>query len=218
MSIGLLGKKLGMTRIFDPETGAMTAVTVVDVSGNVWLQKKTTEKEGYSAIQVGFDEKKVLRESRPMQGHFAAYGAAPCYLVQEFRVDSDEELPDTDQPHPGAALFTDGQWIDVIGTTRGKGFQGVVKRYGFKGQKMTHGSMMHRRPGAIAAGTSPGLVWKNQKMPGHEGVRRRTTQSLRIAQVRPEDGVVLVSGGIPGSKGSYVVIRPAKKKPAPSGK
>lgn len=218
MSIGLLGKKVGMTRVFDKETGAMTPVTVIDVAGNVWLQAKTSEKDGYTAIQVGYGEKKVSRVPRPMQGHFAAHRATPRQSVREFRLESGDQLPDPTQPHPGAELFQEGQWVDVIGTTKGKGFQGVVKRYGFSGQNMTHGSMMHRRPGAIAAGSTPGFVWKNQKMPGHDGVVRRTVQNLRIVAVRPEDNVVLISGPVPGPRGGELVIRPAKKKPAPAAK
>jgi len=214
MSIGLLGKKVGMTRVFDATSGAMTAVTVIDVGGNVWLQTKTKETDGYTAVQVGYSDKKESRTAKPALGHFKKHGSAPKYLVREFRVEEPAALPDTSSEHPGTGLFEPGQWVDVIGTTKGKGFQGVVKRYGFAGQRMTHGSMMHRRPGAIAAGTSPGLVWKNQKMPGHDGVRRRTTQNLRIVAIRPEDGVILVSGAVPGPKNGYLVIRPAKKKAA----
>lgn len=214
MSIGLLGKKLGMTRVFDEATGASTPVTVIDVAGNAWLQAKTTAKEGYSAIQVGYGERKEQRATKPETGHFKKHGATTKYLVREFRVPTDAELPESGAAHPGAALFEAGQWVDVTGTTKGKGFQGVMKRYGFSGQRMTHGAMMHRRPGSIGCRSTPGLVWKNQKMPGHDGVVRRTTQNLRIIQVRPDDGVILVSGNVPGNKGGYVVVRPAKKKAA----
>lgn len=214
MSIGLLGKKVGMTRVFDAATGAMTPVTVIDVAGNAWLQVKTAAKEGYSAVQVGYDDRKEQRATKPARGHFGKYGAATKHLVREFRVAGDAALPDTSAAHPGAALFEAGQWVDVVGTTKGKGFQGVVKRWGFAGQRMTHGSMMHRRPGSIGCRSTPGLVWKNRQMPGHDGVVRRTTQNLRVVQVRAEDGVILVSGNVPGSKGGYLVVRPARKKAA----
>ena len=214
MSIGLLGKKIGMTRVFDAATGAMTTVTVVEVGSNAYLQTKTSGKEGYSAVQLGFDDKKESRVNKAALGHFKKHGSAPKYQIKEFRVASDADLPDTSVPHPGAALFTDGQWIDVIGTTKGKGFAGVMKRYGFHGQRQTHGSMMHRRPGAIGCRSTPGLVWKNQKMPGHMGTVQRTTQNLRVVQVRQDEGVILVSGAVPGANGSTVVIRPAKKKSA----
>lgn len=213
MSIGLLGKKLGMTRVFDAGTGAMIPVTVIEVAGNTWLQTKTAEKEGYSAVQVGFGDKKESRVGKAALGHFKKHGSTPKYHVKEFRVANDAALPDI-SAHPGAALFTDGQFVDVIGTTKGKGFQGTMRRHNFSGQRMTHGSMMHRRPGAIGCRSTPGLVWKNQKMPGHMGVVRRTTQNLRVVQVRAEDGVLLVSGAVPGANGSQVIIRPAKKKPA----
>ncbi|GAA5482357.1 50S ribosomal protein L3 [Haloferula sargassicola] len=211
MSLGLLGKKLGMTRLFDEESQSMIPVTVIEVGGNQIVQTKTVEKDGYSAVQVGYDDKKEFRVGKPALGHFKKHGAGPKYKVQEFRFAEGEEVP---TEHPGAELFEAGQWVDVIGTTKGRGFQGVYKRYNFGGLKQTHGSMMHRRTGAIAAGSTPGRVWKNQKMPGHMGTDRRTTQNLKIVAVRPEDNVILVSGNVPGHKGGYVTVRPAKKKTA----
>jgi len=215
MSLGLLGKKVGMTRVFDAEAGCMIPVTVVDVNGNEFLQVKTTEKDGYAAIQVGYDDQKEHRLNLAERTHQAKQGATSAKkLVKEFRFDSDADVPSKEDGHPGAALFSDGQWVDVIGTTKGKGFQGVVKRYNFNGQPDGHGHMMHRRTGAIGAGSTPSRVWKNQKMPGRHGVYRRTTQSLKIVQVRPEDGVILISGNVPGHKGAYVTVRPAIKKAA----
>ena len=213
MSLGILGKKLGMTRIFDEEKGAMVPVTVIEVAGNEFLQVKTTEKDGYAAIQVGFDDQKEHRLNLPERTHQAKQGAsAPKKLVREFRFASDADVPSKDDGHPGAALFEAGQWVDVIGTTKGKGFQGNVKRHGHNGQPDGHGHMMHRRTGAIGAGSTPARVWKNQKMPGHDGVVRRTTQNLRIIQSRPDDGVILVSGNVPGHINAYVTVRPALKK------
>ena len=211
MSLGLLGKKVGMTRVFDKEAGIMIPVTVVDVAGNEFVQKKTSESDGYSAVQVAYGDQKEFRLTKPAAGHLKKHGASAKKLVQEFRFDSDADLPNTEEAHPGAALFEEGQTVDVIGTTKGKGFQGVVKRYNFAGQPDSHGHMMHRRPGGIGAGTWPGRVWKNKKMPGRHGVYRRTVQNLKVVQVRPEDGVVLISGAVPGHKGAYVTVRPAIK-------
>ncbi len=227
MSLGLLGKKVGMTRIFD-EDGNAIAVTVVDVSDNVFIQKKTKESDGYSAIQVGYDDRltekqekklekkgsKVTRLNKPERHHFEEHKAKPKKLVREFRVESDEELPEGD--HPGMELYEEGQWVDVIGQSKGKGFQAVYKRYGFGGLPSSHGSMMHRRPGGIGAGTDPGRVWKNKEMPGRHGNYRKTIQNLKVVKLRPDDNVILISGAIPGAKGSYVTIRPAKKKPLPA--
>ena len=215
MSIGLLGKKIGMTRVFDEESGNMIPVTVVDVADNRYLQVKTQESDGYSAVQIGYDTKKESRVNKAALGHFKANNADAAYLVKEFRVESDDQLPNTEEAHPGAELFSAGQSVDVIGTTKGKGFQGVMRRHNFQGQNMTHGSMMHRRPGAVGAGSTPARIWKNQKMPGHQGVVQRTVQNLTVVAVRPEDNVILISGAVPGYNGSYLVVRPAKKKPAP---
>jgi large subunit ribosomal protein L3 len=212
MSLGLIGKKVGMTQIYNKD-GSALAVTVISVASNQVLQvKKSTGKDGYSGIQLGFDPQKDHRINKPETGHFKRWGGASKKQIVEFRMESDDNLPE-----PGtelnAELFAAGAWVDVIGTTKGKGFQGVVKRHGFAGQPMSHGHMMHRRPGSIGCRLTPGLVWKNQKMPGHDGQVRRTVQNLKIVQSRPEDGVLLVSGAVPGSNGSYVIVRPAKKKP-----
>lgn len=209
MSLGLLGKKIGMTRIFDKEAGSSIPVTVIDVSGNVLLQSKTVESDGYTAVQVGFDDQKEFRVNKPDLARFKKAGSAPKRHVLEFRFENGTELP---TEHPGLALFTAGQYVDVIGKTIGRGFQGAVKRYKFSGQPMAHGHMMHRRTGAIAAGSTPGRVWKNQKMPGHMGTTKSTMQNLKVIAVREEDGVILVSGSVPGHKGSYLTIRAAKKK------
>jgi large subunit ribosomal protein L3 len=217
MAIGLIGKKLGMMKVYT-DKGEAIAVTVVDVSGNSIIQvKQKSGKDGYSAIQVGYGDQKEFRVTKPLLGHFKKSGSAPKKVIKEFRVASDDQLPAADAKLD-ASLFSAGQWVDVIGTTKGKGFQGVVKRWNFSGQPATHGHMMHRRPGSIGCRLTPGLVWKNQKMPGHDGVERVTTQNLKVVQSRPEDGVLLISGAIPGNKGSIVVVRPAKKKPAPAAK
>ena len=214
MSLGLVGKKVGMTTIYTAKGRAIGA-TVIDVSGNQVLQvKKASEKDGYDAVQIGFDDQKDSRINKPLAGHFKRWNGVSKKKIQEFRIAPGEVVP-----APGEIVapthFAVDQWIDVIGVTKGKGFQGVMKRHNFAGQPATHGHMMHRRPGSIGCRLTPGLVWKNQKMPGHDGVNRRTTQNLQIVAVRPEDGVILVSGAVPGAKGSYLTIRPAKKKLAP---
>jgi len=214
MSLGLLGKKLGMTHVYD-DAGKATPVTVVDVSENEIVQVKTTEKDGYSAVQVGLGNKKASRVNKAATGHFAKNGVEPKYEIREFRVEGDAPASGTKL---GADQFAKGQWVDVIGVTKGRGFAGVVKRYRFKGQRQTHGQMMHRRTGAIGCRLTPGRVWKNQRMPGHMGVDRRTVQNLQIVAARPEDNILLISGSIPGARGGLVIVRPAKKKPVPAAK
>ncbi len=211
MALGLIGKKVGMTRLFDQESGAMVPVTVIDVKGNTYAQIKTEAKDGYNAVQIAFDAQKESRVAKPQLGHFKKLGIAPTKLLKEFRVEA-TELPAEGAEHPGVGLFEQGQWVDVIGTSKGKGFQGAMRRHNFHGQNMTHGSMMHRRTGGVGGCSTPGRVWKGQKMPGQMGNVKRTTQNLKVAAVRPEDDVILISGTVPGARGSYIVIRPAKKK------
>ena len=211
MSLGLLGKKLGMTRLFDQQTGVMVPVTVIDVSGNTILQTKTPETDGYSAVQVGYGDQKEQRVNQPDMGRFKKAGSTPKRFIREFRFETGAALPES---HPGLEVFTTGQWVDVIADSKGKGFQGAVKRYGFGGLRMTHGSMMHRRTGAIGCRSTPGRVWKNQKMPGRMGATQTTVQNLKIMAIRPDDGVILVSGAVPGPKGGYITVRAAKKKTA----
>lgn len=214
MSLGLLGKKLGMTRIYN-EKGESVPVTVVDVSENDVIQVRTVENDGYSAVQVGFRNAKEKHISKPLQGHFKKHGAPLKRTVREFRMQDGEAAPAPGSPLT-PDLFQKGQFVDVIGVTKGRGFQGVVKRHGFAGQPASHGSMMHRRPGSIGCRLTPGRVWKNKKMPGHMGQVRRTIQNLQVVETRLEDNVILIKGSFPGAKGDLVVIRPAKKKSAPA--
>ncbi len=215
MSLGLIGKKVGMTRIYIND-GEAVPVTVIEVAGNEVVQLKRKETDGYSAVQLGFKDKKESRVTKPMLGHFKKHNVTPKYVLREFRLEEDQ-LPEAGVKF-GAEHFEKGSFVDVIGTTKGRGFQGVVKRYRFRGQPASHGSMMHRRPGSIGCRSTPGLVWKNQKMPGHMGDVRRTTQNLEVIQSRPEDGVLLIKGCIPGANNSYVIVRPAKKKSATKSK
>lgn len=214
MSLGLLGKKIGMTRIYT-ERGEVVPVTVVDVSDNDVVQVKNAETDGYSAVQVGFQNGKEKHVVKPLQGHFKKHGAPLKRFVREFRLAQGVEAPAAGT-NLKADQFQKGQFVDVIGVTKGRGFQGVVKRHGFAGQPASHGSMMHRRTGSIGCRLTPGRVWKNQKMPGHMGQVQRTIQNLQIVEARVEDNVILIRGSFPGAKGDLVVIRPAKKKPAPA--
>jgi large subunit ribosomal protein L3 len=210
MSLGLVGKKIGMTHVYTKD-GSLIPVTVIHVAGNQVLQVKSSSgKDGYSAAQVGYETVTEKRVSKPVLGHIKKHGGAPKLRIVEFRFASDEGLPAAGT-ELGPDVFSVDQVIDVIGVTKGRGFQGVVKRWNFAGQPASHGSMMHRRPGSIGCRLTPGLVWKNQKMPGHMGVDRRTVQNLKVVQVRPEEGLLLVSGCVPGSNGGFVVVRPAIK-------
>lgn len=211
MSIGLLGKKLGMTRVYD-DKGRCTPATVIATGGNRILQIKTVEKDGYSAVQVGFDDQKPQRVSKAQTGHFAKSSSTPKRFIREFRFPDGEAVPES--ADLSLALFEAGQFVDVIGQSKGKGFQGTMKKHNFSGQPASHGSMMHRRTGAIGNRSTPGRVFKNMGMPGHMGDERVTVQNLRILQVRDEDKVIVVSGAIPGAKGSYVIVRPSIKKKA----
>lgn len=211
MSIGLLGKKIGMTRLYD-DKGRATPATVIEAGGNRILQLKTTEKDGYSAVQLGYGDQKPQRIGKAMAGHFAKSSSTPKRFIREFRIADGAAAPESaDVP---VSNFEIGQFVDVIGQSKGKGFQGTMKKHNFHGQPMTHGSTMHRRNGAIGNRSTPGRVWKNMGMPGHMGDERVTVQNLRVLQVRGEEGVLVVAGAVPGANGSFVVVRPAKKKAA----
>lgn len=210
MRIGLLGKKIGMTRVYDAK-GRATAVTVIDVSDNTKLQVKTKESDGYNAIQVGFDTQKESRVNNAELGVFKKNGSEPKKLVREFRLEDGEVVGE--DLNLKATLFQAGQLVDVIGQSKGKGFQGVIKKHGMHGQPASHGSMMHRRNGAIGNRSTPGRVFKNMGMPGHMGDDRVTVQNLRVLQVREEESVLLITGAVPGANGSYVMVRPAIKHP-----
>ncbi|MEG2809842.1 MAG: 50S ribosomal protein L3, partial [Akkermansia sp.] len=157
------------------------------------------------------DAQKESRLSKPVAGHLKKLGVSPAKMIKEFRVEA-SELPAEGAEHPGANLFENGQWVDVIGTSKGCGFQGAMKRHNFHGSPAAHGSMMHRRTGSVGCSSTPSRVWKNKKMPGQHGNFHRTVQNLKVMQVRSEDNVILISGPVPGARGSYLVIRPAVKK------
>src|SRR5947207_4470302 len=210
MPLGLLGKKLGQTRVYN-EQGLLIPVTVVLVGPNRVIQCKTVETDGYKAVQLGFEDQKEHRLSKPLLGHLKKFNSAPVKRIREFRDFSREVKPGD---LIGADLFAKGDYIDAIGVTKGRGFEGVVKRHRFRGGDSTHGAKgWHRRGGAIGQRLFPGTVMRGMRMPGHMGQVRRTTQNLEIIQVRVEDNVLLVKGAIPGSKGDYVIIRESKKIP-----
>jgi large subunit ribosomal protein L3 len=207
--LGLLGKKLGQTRVYD-KSGNCIPVTVVLAGPNRVVQVKTVETDGYQAVQLGFDDQKnEKRLPKGLAGHFKKNSIQATKRLREFR-DFSKEVKAGDLVGPD--IFAVGDFIDAIGITKGRGFEGVVKRHRFRGGDMTHGAKgWHRRSGAIGQRLFPGTVMRGMKMPGHMGQVRRTTQNLEIIQVRPEDNVLLIKGAIPGSKGDYVVIRESKK-------
>jgi large subunit ribosomal protein L3 len=208
MKIGLLGKKIGMTRIYD-EKGNAIPVTVIQADGNTVLQTKTKDTDGYCAVQIGFDAQKPQRVTRPLLGHFKKFSSEPKRFVREIRLS--EGIKIEDAVDLGVNQFAVGDVVDVIGKSKGKGFQGVMKRHNMAGQPASHGHMMHRRNGAIGNRSTPGRIWKNMGMPGHLGDERVTVQNLKVVQVRLDEGVILVSGAVPGANGGYVVVRPAIK-------
>lgn len=210
MPLGLIGKKLGHTRVYN-EDGVLVPVTVVQVGPNRVLQVKTPDTDGYSAVQLGFDDQKEQRLSKAVQGHIRKHNGAPVKRIREFR-DFSKQVKSGDVI--GADLFEQGQFVDCIGVTKGRGFEGVVARWSFRGGDATHGAKgWRRRSGAIGQRLFPGHVNKGMKMPGHMGSVRRTSQSLEIIQVRKEDNVLLIKGNFPGSEGEYCIIREAKKIP-----
>jgi large subunit ribosomal protein L3 len=210
MSIGLLGQKIGMTSIYDAK-GKLRPVTVIAAGDNVLLRRLTVENEGYSAVQVGFQVQKESRVNQSLLGEFRKAGVEPKKLMREFRLERDAPEGEINL---AVTQFQAGDFVDVIGRSKGKGFQGVLKKHNFAGQGAAHGSKTHRRNGAIGNRSTPGRIWKNMGMPGHMGDERVTVQNLQVMQVREAEKVILVSGAVPGANGSYVVVRPAIKKTA----
>ncbi len=211
MTMGLVGRKCGMTRVFTDD-GDSIPVTVIEAQPNRVTQVKTEERDGYRALQVAAGARKASRVAKPVAGHFAAAKVEAGDLVTEFRLDEGN----AGDFEPGAELKVDlfqaGQKVDVIGTTIGKGFAGTVKRHNFRTQDATHGnSLSHRAPGSIGQNQSPGRVFKGKKMSGHMGAVRCTVQNLEVVRVDPERNLILVKGAVPGHSGGRVVVRPAIK-------
>ncbi len=212
MSIGIIGKKIGMTRVFD-ENGVSTPVTVVEVGANRITQIKTLEVDGYSAVQVTTGSVHAGRVSKPKAGHFAKAGVDAGRGLWEFRVDSASEVEGlVVGGELTAERFNDISVVDVTGTTKGKGFQGGIKRHNFTMQDATHGnSISHRSNGSIGQNQTPGRVFKGKKMSGHMGDVRQTTQNLSLVKVDTENGLLLIKGAVPGAKNSTVIVRKAVK-------
>ena len=211
MPLGLLAKKLGSTRVYDAR-GIMTPVTVVLAGPNRVLQVKTQGgKDGYNSVQLGFDDQKEQRLTKPLLGHIKKHSGVAVKRIKEFRNFSKEVKPGEIL---GATLFAPGDYVDCIGTTKGQGFEGVMKRHHFAGGPATHGAKgWKRRSGAIGQRLFPGTVMRGMKMPGHMGQVTRTTQNLEVIQVRDTDNLLLIKGSFPGAEGDYVVIRESKKRP-----
>ncbi len=212
MTIGLVGRKCGMTRVFT-EDGVSIPVTVIEAQPNRITQVKTVDVDGYRALQVTAGSRKASRVSKPEVGHFASAKVEAGDLITEFRLDDSDEGEYEKGGELKVDLFAEGQIVDVVGTSIGKGFAGVIKRYHFAMQDATHGnSLAHRAPGSIGQNQSPGRVFKGKKMSGHMGNVRRTVQNLQIVRVDTDRNLLLIKGAVPGHAGGSVVVRPAVKK------
>jgi large subunit ribosomal protein L3 len=205
---GILGRKVGMTQIY-VEDGTVIPVTVIKAGPCLVVQVKTADNDGYEAVQVGLVEEKPAKPNQPQAGHFKKAGIAPVRKVEEFRLDSGEELKAGDEVK--ASMFNEKDWVDVVGTSKGKGYQGVMKRHNFGGGRGSHGSMFHRAPGSIGSSAFPSRVFKGMRMGGRMGGERVTTKNLQIVKIDAEQNLIYVRGAVPGPKSGYVAIRRAKR-------
>lgn len=211
MSLGLVGRKIGMTRIFTDD-GDTVPVTVLDVSSNRVTQIRTQETDGYSAVQVTFGKRRASRVAKPAAGHFAKAAVEAGHTVREFRVGAEQAAGLAPGAVVGLDIFKVGQKVDVTGVTLGKGFAGVIKRHRFSSNRASHGnSVSHNRPGSTGQNQDPGRVFPGKRMAGHMGDVQRTTQNLEIVRIDAERGLLLVRGAVPGHKGRDVIVRPAVK-------
>lgn len=207
---GILGKKLGMTRIFSQE-GEETPVTVIKAGPCFVVQRKAREREGYDGIQLGFIEKKAKRVNKPLADHFKKANTPPFYHLREFKGEG-LEVYQPGQRIGCADIFKVGDFVDISAKTKGRGFAGVVKRWGFRGGAKSHGSMFNRAPGSIGSSSDPSRVLKGKRLPGHYGNERVTIQNLKVVDIRPENDLILIKGAIPGPVNGVVEIRKAVKK------
>ncbi len=206
---GILGKKIGMMQIFG-EDGTAYPVTVVKAGPCLVVQRKTADKDGYEAVQIGLvEDRPARRVSRPRRGHFEKAGVAPTRRLAEFAVEPQEEWKAGDEVR--LDIFEENDVVDVIGISKGKGFQGVVKRYGFRGGRATHGSMFHRAPGSIGQASDPSRVFPGTRLPGQTGGVRVTTKNLRIVKIVPEEHLLYLRGAVPGPRNGYIALRRAKR-------
>jgi len=209
MQKGLVGKKLGMTQLFD-KNGNVVPVTVLEIGPCVVVQKKTTQNDGYEAIQIGFGDLKASKVNSPMKGHFAKGDVAPKRVLREFRLDDISSINVGDILK--ADVFAEGERVDVVGTSKGKGFAGVIKRWNFSRLKMSHGTgPVARHGGSLGASSSPSRVVKGKKMAGHMGAERVTVQNLDVVKVDAENNIIAVKGAVPGPKGGIVLIADSVK-------
>ncbi len=206
---GILGKKLGMTQIF-AEDGKVVPVTVVQAGPCFVVQRKTAAADGYEAVQLGLVEERPPRKVvAPLQGHYDKAGVVPMRRLVEFNVEMDDPAQPGDQVN--ATVFEKFEYVDVVGTSKGKGFQGVIKRHGFKGGRATHGSMFHRRPGSIGQSAYPSRVFPGVKLPGRLGGKRVTVKNLQIVEINEEENLIYLKGAVPGARNSYIALREAKR-------
>lgn len=206
---GILGQKIGMTQIFGDD-GQVIPVTVVKAGPCLVVQRKTTEADGYEAVQVGLVEDSAPRYvAKPLQGHYDKAGVAPMRNLEEFRTDADDPAQAGDQLK--ASVFEENDYVDVVGTSKGKGFQGVIKRHGFGGGRATHGSMFHRAPGSVGQSAYPSRVFPGMRFPGHMGARRVTVKNLQVVKVDEDENLIYLRGAVPGARNSYVTLREAKR-------
>ena len=206
---GILGRKLGMTQIY-VEDGTAIPVTVIQAGPCLVVQRKTADRDGYEAIQVGLVEDKPAKVNKPEGGHFKKAGVAPVRLIEEFEISAgDDEVKAGDEIK--ATIFEEREWVDVVGTSKGKGFQGVMKRHGFRGGRASHGSMFHRAPGSIGSSAYPSRVYPGMRMAGRMGGERVTVKNLQIIKVDAERNLIYVRGAVPGPKSGYLAIRRAKR-------
>ena len=205
----LIGKKIGMTRVYD-DAGRQVPVTVVQVGPCTVVQRKSAKPDGYEAVQLGFEDQKESRLTKPQQGHFKKAGAKPAKVLREVRLAKDEDAKAGDVLT--AKIFEGVKFVDVLGHTKGRGFQGVVKRFRFAGGRASHGGGWNRKPGSIGNREWPARIFKNKRLPGHMGSVDITTQNLRVVKVLADDHALLLEGAVPGPMGGIVLVRKAIKK------
>ena len=217
MSLGLVGRKVGMTRVFTDD-GAAIPVTVLDVANNRVTQVKTPETDGYSAVQVTYGKRRASRVAKPQAGHLAKAGVEAGVVLKEFQVPTDELAKFKPGDVVGVDTFAVGQLVDVTGTTKGRGFSGVIRRHHFSSNRASHGnSRSHNTPGSIGMAQDPGRVFPGKRMAGQLGNVTRTTQTLKVIRVDAERGLLLVKGCVPGADGGHIIVRRAAKTPAKKG-
>jgi large subunit ribosomal protein L3 len=206
MTNGLLGKKLGMTQVFDDQ-GRMVPVTVIEAGPCRVSQVKTRERDGYEAVQLAFAETKERTIGKAVSGHLKKAQVPASRWIKEFKKLGDAQIGQTVK----ADVFQKGEWVDVEGVSKGKGFQGVMKRHNYSGGPETHGHMFHRAPGSIGSSSFPSRVWKGKSLPGHMGSEKVTIQRLKVIEARPDENLLFVSGAVPGARGGLLVVRKSKK-------